>query len=164
VKQLISDEAWRSTEGREGGIADGFSNINNDHGRQYICESPSKLKHDDDNGYSNEGSPTPTKRQYLRKKIRRIESYEGKLVTGKLLHSREIALLGAKSAVKEELKALVEQRPEDVMMGENYLEGCSPWNYSPASSSTNTGLSSEYKPLSTYAAMATYFSNRIGED
>jgi hypothetical protein len=39
-------------------------------------------------------------------------------------------------------------------------------NHSPASSheSTNTGLSSEYKPVSTYAAMATHFSNRIGEN
>jgi hypothetical protein len=44
-------------------------------------------------------------------------------VTGKLLHSREIALLGAKSAVKEELEALVEQCPEDIIIGENYLEG-----------------------------------------
>ena len=128
-------------------IAENYEEQTHKRGRQMSTPSTSSRS-------SDEGSPTPTKRQSLRKKIRRIESYEGKLVTGKLLHSREIALLGVKSAVKEELETLVEQCPEDVMMGENYLEGCSPCNHSPASSqeSTNTGLSSEYKPVSTYAA------------
>jgi hypothetical protein len=55
---------------------------------------------------SNEGSPTPDKKQSLRKRIRRIEGYEGKLASGKTLESTQIDLIRRKAVIQEQLNSL----------------------------------------------------------
>jgi hypothetical protein len=75
-----------------------------------ICESMDKKRGRQLTGTpsrsSNEGSPTPDRKQSLRKRIRRIEDYEGKLVGGKALASTQIDLIRKKAVIQKELNAL----------------------------------------------------------
>lgn len=57
---------------------------------------------------SNEGSPTPDKKQSLRKRIKRIEVYEDKLAKGKTLASTQIEMIQKKEDIQNELNALDE--------------------------------------------------------
>jgi hypothetical protein len=58
------------------------------------------------NRSSSEGSPTPDKKQSLRKRIRRIEGYEGRLANGKMLESTQIDLIRRKAVIQEQLNFL----------------------------------------------------------
>jgi hypothetical protein len=57
---------------------------------------------------SDGGSPTPEKKQSLRKKIRRIEVYEGKLANGFELDFNEAEMVRKKDALQRQLDAAVE--------------------------------------------------------
>lgn len=60
---------------------------------------------------SNDGSPTPDRKQSLRKRIRRIKDYEDKLMIGKALASTQIDLIRRKAKIEKELKVLNQNRP-----------------------------------------------------
>ena len=57
----------------------------------------------------NEGSPTPDKKQSLRKRMRRIAVYEDNLAKGKALGSTQIEMIQKKENIRNELKNLDEK-------------------------------------------------------
>jgi hypothetical protein len=92
---------------------------NRKRGRKLSSSTPSRS--------SNEGSPTPDKRQSLRKRMRRIEVYQDKLAKGKELASTQIEMIQKKAVIEKELSALDENntRTMDKEYGEDgQLNSC----------------------------------------
>jgi hypothetical protein len=73
---------------------------NGKRGRQVSISPPNRLP--------NDGSPTPDKKQSLRKKIRRIEIYEDDLANGKALGSTQVEMIKKKEDIRNRLEALKE--------------------------------------------------------
>lgn len=107
---------------------------NGKRGRPLSSSTPSRS--------SNEGSPTPDKRQSLRKRMKRIEVYEDKLAKGKTLETTQIEMVRKKAVTQKELSSLDENVSGEM---DKVIEGESQANdhfHHPSFSSGSSGLAS----------------------